>query len=232
MTKAMEVAGQGAKYLGVPYSQMDCQAFWEACLKDCGMRFNLAGSNAWYRAMTWTGTPEECKARFGKIPVGACLFILKQDGQEPGRYRGDGIGNASHIGIYLGTGEGAIHSSSSRGCVCYSTFKGKSISGGWNRVGLWGLLDYDGLQVTPEPKSGGKPDAKPEPAPALAAGPATVTSANGGSVNVRSVPGGAKQAQLQPGTEVEILDVSGKWARIAYRQEGWMMVDFLTGGVG
>ena len=47
----------GDKYLGRPYSEMDCQAFIEQCLEDVGVRIDLKGSNAWYRKMTWTGTP-------------------------------------------------------------------------------------------------------------------------------------------------------------------------------
>ena len=78
------------------------------------------------------------------IPNGAFLFILEQDGGEPAKYRADGIGNASHMGIKTGIGEGAIHSSKSRGCVCTSVFRDKSINGGWNRVGLWDAIDYGG----------------------------------------------------------------------------------------
>lgn len=137
----------GFKYLGIPYSQMDCQAFVEKCLSDCGERKNLAGSNAWFREVMNHGaimTPEECVKQLGKVPTGAFLFILKNDGGEPAKYKPDGLGNASHIGLCTGSrGEGAIHSSSSKGCVCESKFKGKSINGGWNRVGLWDKVVYD-----------------------------------------------------------------------------------------
>ena len=132
----------GDKYLGRTYSQMDCQAFVEQCLADAGLNVNLTGSNAWYRAMTWVGTPEECRAKFGSIPVGAFLYILEQNGKEPNQYKADGLGNASHIGIYIGRESGAIHSSYSRGGVYYSPFTGSTINGGWNRVGLWTELDY------------------------------------------------------------------------------------------
>ena len=136
----------GFKYLGVPYSRMDCQAFIEQCLKDCGNNKNLAGSNAWYREVRqhgWTGTPEECVALYGGVPKGAFLFILLHDGNEPQKYQADGLGNANHIGICTNEGEGAIHSSASRGCVCESKFQGKTIrNGGWNMVGLWDEVDY------------------------------------------------------------------------------------------
>ena len=79
---AEDLSLAGDKYLGTPYSEMDCQAFVERCMADVGYDRNLAGSNAWFRAMTWTGTPEECVAEFGQVPNGALLFILKQDGKE------------------------------------------------------------------------------------------------------------------------------------------------------
>lgn len=149
--KAEEFAAQAAKYLSTPYAEMDCQALMEAMLRDIGICKNWAGSNAMYRDMAWVGTPEECKKRFGCIPVGAWLFILEQDGNEPNKYKADGIGNASHVGVKTGEGLGAIHASASRGEVAESKFADKTIpNGGWNRVGLCKLLDY-GLDCTDVP---------------------------------------------------------------------------------
>lgn len=39
-------------------------------------------------------------------------------------------------------GDGAIHSSASKGHVVTSKFAGKSINGGWNRIGLWNAISY------------------------------------------------------------------------------------------
>ena len=143
---AETVSLQGDKYLGTAYSVMDCQAFVERCLKDAGLDKNLAGSNAWFRECLkngWAGSPEECRRTFGKIPKGAFLFIVSHDGGEVKRGYRDGLGNASHIGLYTGRGKGAIHSSSSRACVAESAFSGRTIpNGGWNTVGLWNRLDY------------------------------------------------------------------------------------------
>lgn len=149
---AASFAAQAAKYLGTPYDELDCQALMEAILRDVGVRKNWAGSNAMYRDMAWVGTPEECVAKYGSIPVGAWLFILEQDGNEPAKYKADGIGNASHVGVYTGSGKGAIHSSASRGEVCESAFASKTIRNGWNRVGLCKLLDYglDGMELPSE----------------------------------------------------------------------------------
>lgn len=167
------------KYLGRSYTDMDCQAFPERALKDCGLDINLAGSNAWYREVMKNGaimTPEECVRKLGKVPPGAFLFIWANDGGEEKRGYHDGLGNASHMGFCtdetademmayclarissaaerkkfiekVSHGNGAIHSSSSRGCVCTSKFAGRTIpNGGWNRVGLWTkeiAYDYTG----------------------------------------------------------------------------------------
>ena len=66
---AEELSRAGDRFLGRSYSEMDCQEFIEQCLRVIGLVINLKGSNAWFRQMSWTGTPEECKARFGKIPT-------------------------------------------------------------------------------------------------------------------------------------------------------------------
>ncbi len=133
----------GDKYLGTSYGVYDCQAFVERMLNDAGLHgWDLAGSNAWYRTMSWRGTPEQCIATFGCVPTGAFLFILKYDGGEPGHYR-DNLGNASHIGVVTHRDGGAIHSSYSRGRVCTSVFNDATIpNGGWNMVGLWTRMDY------------------------------------------------------------------------------------------
>lgn len=206
-----ELAKAGYKYLGTPYSQMDCQAFVEKCLSDIGININLAGSNAWFRECRsngFVGTPEECKAKYGLIPPGAFLFILKHDGKEPAKYKADGIGNASHIGIY--TGDGAIHSSQSRGCVCRSKFAGKSIKGGWNYVGLWDRIDYglkEGEILT-----------------------ATVYASNGKSVNLRKQKStSSDRLEAVPnGTVVAVLEKGAEWCKVKYNGvTGYMMSSFL-----
>lgn len=147
MVDGKKLGEVGFRYIGTPYSEMDCQAFIERCLKDCGDYTNLSGSNAWYREVMkhgWVGTPEECKRLQGKVPKGAFLFILKDvSDSTPAKYRDDGIGDATHIGIVTDKDKGAIHSSKSKGEVCQSEFHGKTIkNGGWNRVGLWNRVDY------------------------------------------------------------------------------------------
>ena len=244
MVKAAELAQAGFKYIGRSYEEMDCQKFVERCLKDCGNSTDLPGSNAWYRKMTWTGTPEECRKKFGSVPAGAFLFILEHDGKEPEKYRGDGIGNASHIGIVTGTGEGAIHSSHSRGGVCESKFKGKTIpNGGWNRVGLWKEVDYgpsvnwllgwdDETTGTGGTTGGGEEAQMQEKA--------TAWAESGSTVNMRkraSTDAGLLD-RVPIGDEVTILEKIGDWCRVRWNGRiGYIMTQFLKtdgteGGTG
>ena len=212
----------GFKKLGTPYSEMDCQAFVEWCLRQCGCNKDLAGSNAWYRFLLQNGrilTPEECTRELGCVPKGAFLFILKQDGKEPEKYKKDGLGNASHIGLCtMPRGKGAINSSYSNGCVCESKFTGKSINGGWNRVGLWPEVVYD--------YGGGSID--PEPLPQKQT--ATVWAENGKPVNLRSKPSMiGKLIERVPCFEhVEILEADTKWCKVKWgKYTGYMMTKFL-----
>lgn len=146
MIDGEKLAEVGFQKLGTPYKEMDCQAFIEWCFRKLGFNKDLKGSNAWYRYIMQHGavmTPEECVRQLGTVPHGAILFIHAYDGKEEKVGYHDGFGNASHIGIRTARSEGAIHSSSSRGCVAESKFKNKTINGGWNMVGLPDFVMYD-----------------------------------------------------------------------------------------
>lgn len=205
-------------YLGTPYSTMDCQAFIERCLKDIGVNVNLSGSNAWYRRMNWTGSPEECKKTFGQIPPGAFLFILEPvNGKTPERYCHDGIGDASHIGLYTGQGKGAVASSRKAGCVIESPFYGRTINGGWNRVGLWTeRLSYSGT----DGEGAGKIKQ------------ATVVADGGNYVKMRQEPSNSCNLywEVPIGATVDVYRENGSgWANIQYGgRTGWMKTQYLS----
>lgn len=87
------------------YSHLDCQAFVEAVLKEVGIRkkdgtvFNWKGSNSMYRNYYyWRGTISECIKKYGSIPLGAFVYIRKDSGDN----YNDGLGNFSHVGLYVG----------------------------------------------------------------------------------------------------------------------------------
>ena len=239
MIDGKKLATVGFEKIGTPYETMDCQKFIEWCLKQCGLDKDLAGSNAWFREVWNNGvimTPEECVARLGTVPAGAFLFILEDDGGEPERYKADGLGNASHIGIVTGKGKGAIHSGETAGGVAESRFENKTVrNGGWNRVGLYNKVAYDYA-------GGGSADSEPvtpEPEPEIQA---IVTVGAGQNVITRKGPGKSyamsKAGRLPDGAHVTILEKATNshgesWCRIRCVINGvtwicWMKGEFLT----
>ena len=207
---------------------MDCQEFVERTMQTVGIKADLPGSNAWYRKMTWTGTPSECREKFCIIPKGALLFILTHDGREPEKYQTDGIGNASHIGIYTARGKGAIHSSSSRGMVCESAFEGKAISGGWNRVGLWDRFTYG---ATIDAILSGDPSQNNKDIEVvLHMTQAIVKTENGNGVNFRSKKStdGGFLARIPEGSVLTVEESDGTWSSVIWNgKTGYVMSRFI-----
>ena len=224
MIDAKQFAQVGYKYLGTPYKQMDCQAFVEKCLADCGLKIDLKGSNAWFRKMDWVGTPEECVKTFGSIPDGAFLFIWNDKGGEVARGYKDGLGDAEHIGIVTHVKQGAIHSSATRECVAESKFADKTIrNGGWNRIGLSHLFDY-GSKINAL-LSGAKDEV------IISMEYAQVVTENGFPVKLRPTKSTSRPwlTQIPNGTQLLITERDGMWAKTTYDgHEGYIMEAFLS----
>ena len=157
MIDNLEFANQAnsEKYTGVPYSKLDCQAFVEKVLSDCGVKksdgtpYNWKGSNSmWRSALSWKGTVAECIKRFGCIPLGAWVFIVRQDGGEKERGYNDAEGNAKHVGIYCSTGPEPVRDSTTnnrdRSGVGYRSIKD------FTHVGLPYMIDFNNI-IIPEP---------------------------------------------------------------------------------
>lgn len=145
----------------ISYDRMDCQKFVETCINDCAKaagldtRLDAAGSNDMARHhCAWLGTLANAKAE-GKLVLGAGLLIHEDDESGlPEQYRGDGLGDFSHVGLYVGENAlgdvdkygrkrmcNAVHSSQSMGRVAGST-----LSNGWTHVMLFAEIDY-GIEV-------------------------------------------------------------------------------------
>lgn len=236
---------------GMSLAGMDCQGLAEYLLMECGVpkaECNLAGSNAHWRNCVWTGTPEQCKAAFGAVPPGAWVFIVSDDDGTPEKYRGDGLGDAGHMGVYLG--DCAIHASSSRGYVTESKFEGKTIkNGGWNRIGLPPWVDY-GEHINAVlaaigdvgDAEGGAEGAESEGLTAgtpvqQAATYATVVSPDGNPVKLRKSASlkDSDYWKVNPGARVQVERVKGDWSLITaictdgYQRRAYMMSRFLRG---
>lgn len=138
---------QSSAYDGITYAQLDCQAFVERVLKDCGVRnardkpYDWQGTNGmWRNALFWKGTLDECRTKFGCIPFGAWVFIVKHDGGEIARGYHDTEGNASHVGIYCRTGAQPVRDSTrggDRDGVGYRSLAA------FTHVGLPKMLSFD-----------------------------------------------------------------------------------------
>lgn len=140
-------------YVGIPYKKLDCQGFVEQVLKDLSVRkpdgtpYNWKGSNSmWRNHITWKGTIQECIDKFGEIPLGSFLFLLKWDGGEEERGYHDGLGNASHVGLYVGTAPLPVMDSQGNRGVDYCKLNV------FTHVGLMDMIDYYN-EPEPAPKS-------------------------------------------------------------------------------
>lgn len=190
--------------LGITYAQEDCQAFVEQTVKRAGGEMpDYRGSNDMFRNACDSVHPLDVSIRL--IAPGCVLFIVEQDGGEPARYREDGLGNASHIGIYTGGTPEVVHSSSSRGGVVGSTLKN-----GWTHVGWLTAVDYLN-EDTPTQM-------------------ADVVAVSGKSVRMRVRPdrGAVVNANVPVGAVVKVLQQQPDWWQISHGSKtGWMMREFL-----
>ncbi len=236
---------------GMSLVGMDCQGLCEYLLMDCGVpqsECNLKGSNAHWRACVWTGTPEECVAAFGCVPPGAWVFIVDHEGGgEVARGYTDGLGDAQHMGVYLGGGV-ALHASAKRGCVAQSDFAEKTVpNGGWNAVGLCPWVAYEGIDTSTEggrEGDGGQDAADSASINAgmeLTAGTpsakqyAIVTSPDGHPVKLRKSPSQRERVywHVAPGARVVVEKTRGDWALIralcadGYQRRAYMLRAFL-----
>ncbi len=109
--EAMDLIRRGGRY---PTEEQktgqniaDCKRFVEMAVTQAGKRIAYRGSNDMIRNLC-----VNVKAFDSDCPIGALVFMVRHDGQEPNRYKPGGEGyklnfancNAHHVGIYLGKG--------------------------------------------------------------------------------------------------------------------------------
>ena len=234
----------------IKYSDTDCQAFMELIFQNCGVKISYAGSNDMYRnACNWVGTLEQAKKQGCLVP-GAALFIVEHDGGEPEKYRSDGKGNASHVGMYVGSNAlidvdkngksrtcDVVHSSASMERVAGSTLKNA-----WTHVGLWKNVDFgvevvgsvivgcDNNNITEEIEVIENTRSEEFMANEMNA---YVCTENGEGVNFRTktssksalVP---RMPKIPEGAEVQVFGHTGEWSKIIYMgYTGYVMTQFL-----
>ena len=224
-----------AAHVGYTYDELDCQAFVEHCVRQAGGRMDYLGTNDMARRAAWLGTLDEARAQ-GRLVPGAGLLIREAtEANLPARYAGDGLGDFSHVGLYVG--EGALsdtdkngrmrscdvaHSSATMGRVAGST-----LQNGWTHVLWFPEIDYGASGAAGNAAAGDGLTAGASPVRF-----ATVVSPDGNPVKLRSTPSTDKPylAKVPVGTAVEVMQDAQGWAqvRLPDGKVGYMMTKFLT----
>ena len=139
-----------AAHVGYTYDELDCQAFVEHCVRQAGGRMDYLGTNDMARRAAWLGTLDEARTQ-GRLVPGAGLLIREAtEANLPARYAGDGLGDFSHVGLYVGENAltdtdkngrrracDAVHSSATMGRVAGST-----LQNGWTHALWFSEIDY------------------------------------------------------------------------------------------
>ena len=143
-------AAMAAAHVGYTYEEMDCQAFVEHCVHQAGGAMDYLGTNDMARRAAWLGTLSDARAQ-GRLVPGAGLLIREEtEANLPARYAGDGLGDFSHVGLYVG--EGALcdtdKNGNARSCdVVHSSatmrrVAGSTLANGWTHVMWFSEIDY------------------------------------------------------------------------------------------
>jgi cell wall-associated NlpC family hydrolase len=146
--KAQSVADAAVSLLSmgaIPYvlggaspTGMDCIGLVQWSVRECGGESNYVGSNdMWRRGLAWSDTIAEAQEQ-GKLVPGAAVYVVKCDGSEPGKYKGDGYGNACHVGMYCGAPNAEIVSASS----VKKKVNAITLAQGWTHAAWLKSVDY------------------------------------------------------------------------------------------
>lgn len=190
-----------AAHVGYTYDELDCQAFVEHCVRQAGGRMDYLGTNDMARRAAWLGTLDEARAQ-GRLVPGAGLLIREAtEANLPTRYAGDGLGDFSHVGLYVGENAltdtdkngrrracDVVHSSATMGRVAGST-----LQNGWTHALWFSEIDY---AVT----AGAGVGADGTNADGTGAGASTETSAGNGGTGTGEVTSGTNAGSTGAGT--------------------------------
>lgn len=190
-----------AAHVGYTYDELDCQAFVEHCVRQAGGRMDYLGTNDMARRAAWLGTLDEARAQ-GRLVPGAGLLIREStEANLPARYAGDGLGDFSHVGLYVGENAltdtdkngrrracDVVHSSATMGRVAGST-----LQNGWTHALWFSEIDY---AVT----AGAGAGADGANADGTGAGASTETSAGTSGAGTGAVTSGTNAGSTGAGT--------------------------------
>ena len=253
--ESVAAAAVQAVSVGYTYDEMDCQAFVEHCARQAGGAMDYLGTNDMARRAAWLGTLDEARAQ-GRLVPGAGLLIREEtDANLPARYAGDGLGDFSHVGLYVGENAltdvdkngnarscDVVHSSATMGRVAGST-----LENGWTHVLWFSEIDYgneaglgvdQGAGIDQGVDDGGTSVGDGLTAGAPAAGAeryAMVVSPDGGPVKLRKSASAEETLYwlVNAGARVRVERERDGWALIraictdGYTRRAYMMAQYL-----
>ena len=188
----------------------DCQGFIEAVVRKLGGVLSVRGSNDMIRNACDYVLP----LKEAKLQPGCVLFIVRQDGNEPEQYKGDGIGNASHVGWYTGGRHEVVHASASNGKVAPST-----IRNGWTHAGWLKEVDYGEAQADP---------AAPT-LPAMTVAYIDLPADENVFHRISPKAGSKWWGRIRGQEQVELVSVKDGWARVRYGgHDGYVKDEFVV----
>ena len=254
-SKDVAAAAVQAAHVGYTYEDMDCQAFIEHCARQAGGSMDYSGSNDMSRRAAWLGTLAQARAQ-GRLVPGAGVLIREETEENlPARYAGDGLGDFSHVGLYVGEGAltdtdkngrmrscDVVHSSATMGRVAGST-----LANGWTHVLWFPEIDYgneaglgvdQGAGIDQGVDDGGTSVGDGLTAGAPAAGAeryAMVVSPDGGPVKLRKSASAEETLYwlVNAGARVQVERERDGWALIraictdGYTRRAYMMARYL-----
>ena len=187
---------------------VDCSGAFAYWYRQHGA-FMYHGSNTMWRQYTTR------KGRIGELPLvpGMAVFRHRDDGKEPERYQGDGIGNFYHVGLYVGDGQVAEAQGKKNGCI-------RSAIGTWSHCARLKSTLYD-LEET----------ARREEDGALPEGTLGTVRVKSGRLNVRGAPTTSAPVlgKLSLGEQVTLTGRTGGWfsVRTASGLSGFCCADYI-----
>lgn len=190
---------------GASYRSVDCSGLAVYAFKQLGGQVPYHGSNTmWRKNLNAKGVKGEIE-----IKPGYAVFVNKHDGKEPAQYQGDGIGNMSHVGYYVGDNLVAEAKGTNSGTV-YSKLSDSK----WTHVGSFKGVIYD------VEDSSGTAQFTPFK------GRVTTKS---GDLNFRGTPNGAKIGLIPRETVLTIVDEFGDWYKTYFgNKAGWVSKNYIT----
>ena len=247
-------AAMAAAHVGYTYEEMDCQAFVEHCVHQAGGAMDYLGTNDMARRAAWLGTLSDARAQGRLVPGAGVLIREETEANLPARYAGDGLGDFSHVGLYVG--EDALtdvdKNGNARSCdVVHSSatmrrVAGSTLANGWTHAMWFQEIDYGndaGLGVDQGADSGDVANGGMDMSDELTAGtPATtvkqyavVVSPDGGPVKLRK--SASKDESLywhvNPGARVQVERERDGWTLICaictdgHTRRAYMMAQYL-----